>query len=124
MAEAKQRHGCLTAWLVLMIVANSAVALMYLLGSSALRRSLPNAPGWAFPVLIAIGVLNVVFAVALLQWKKWGFWGFCATAVAALFVNLSIGLGVGQSLIGLVGIAILYGVLQIGSANKGWPQLE
>jgi hypothetical protein len=31
---------------------------------------------------------------------------------------------IGSSLLGLVGIAILYGVLQIGKKNKEWPQLE
>ena len=37
MAEGKSRHGCLTALLVVMIIANSASALMYLLGSEAMR---------------------------------------------------------------------------------------
>jgi hypothetical protein len=59
-----------------------------------------------------------------LNGKKWGFWGFIASSIVALFVNLSIGMGIGQSLLGLVGIALLYGVLHIGKENKGWPQLE
>jgi hypothetical protein len=79
MAEAKKRHGCLTAWLVLMIVANSASALWYVLRSETIRRSLPNAPGWALPVLIVVSLFNVVCAGTLLQWKKWGFRGSCAS---------------------------------------------
>jgi len=124
MADAKNRHGCLTAWLVVMIFANSAGALMYLLGSEAIRKSFPNMPGWAFSVLIVGSLFNLVCAIALFQWKKWGFWGFCATSVVALVVNLSIGLGIGPSLAGLVGVLLLYGVLHIGEENKGWPQLE
>ncbi|TWT89122.1 hypothetical protein Mal64_26140 [Pseudobythopirellula maris] len=124
MAEGKSRHGCLTAWLVLMIIANSASALMYLVGSDAIRRSLPDAPGWAFPVLIVFSLFNLVCAIALFQWKKWGFWGFCLSSVVALVVNLSIGLGIGPAVGGLIGLVLLYGVLHIGKENKGWPQLE
>jgi hypothetical protein len=58
------------------------------------------------------------------MWKKWAFYGFAVTTVLALGVNLSVGLGIGRSLIGLVGIAVLYGVLQIGEQKKGWNQLE
>jgi len=124
MADTKSRHGCLTAWLVVMIVANSLAALTYLLASEAIRRELPSLPEWAFPVLIVFSVFNLVCAVALFKWKKWGFWGFCVSSVVALGVNLSVGFGIVTALSGLVGIALLYGVLQIGKENKGWPQLE
>lgn len=124
MTGPKNRHGCLTAWLVLMLVANGASALMYVLGAEAIRRTLPNAPGWAFPVLIAFSLFNLVCAVALFQWKRWGFWGFCVSSLVAVVVNVSIGLGMGSALAGLVGVIVLYGVLQIGAENKGWPQLE
>ena len=122
--EGRKRHGCLTAWLILMIVANSGTALMYLLGSAAIRGRLPNAPGWAFPVLIVFSLFNLLCSIALLQWKKWGFWGFCVSAVVALVVNLSCGLGIVAILGGLIGVLVLYGVLNIGKENRGWPQLE
>jgi hypothetical protein len=117
MAGGKSRHGCLTAWLVLMIVTNSGVALVYLLGSEAIRRTL-NVPGWAFPVLIVCCLFNLVCAIALFRWKRWGFWGFCGSSPVALVVNLSVGIPIGSVLHGLVG------VLQIGKENKGWHQLE
>jgi hypothetical protein len=107
-----------------MIVANSAAALMYLFGSSAIKQSMPGMHSWALVVMGVFSVFNLVCAVALFKWKKWGFWGFIASSIVALFVNLSIGMGIGQSLLGLVGIALLYGVLHIGKENKGWPQLE
>jgi hypothetical protein len=124
MGEEKQRHGCLTAWLVLMIVANAATAVLYLIAGAAFRQKLPNAPDWVLPVLIGMGVVNVVCAVGLFRWKKWGFYGFLVTSVMAFAVNLMLGLGIARALLGLVGVAILYGVLQIGTENKGWPQLE
>ena len=72
MSEQKKRHGCLTAWLVLMLVANSEAVLIYTLGSAGVRQNYPNAPDWAFPVLEVIGIANVVCVVALFKWKKWG----------------------------------------------------
>ena len=124
MAEQKQRHGCLTAWLVLMIVANSAAGLMYLSGSAAIKQTLPSAASWAFPVMGILGLFNLVCAVALLKWRKWGFWGFLGSGIVASLVNMSMGIGIGMSVVGMVGIALLYGVLQIGGENRGWPQLD
>ena len=123
-AEQKKRHGCLTAVLVLTIVANSATALMYLFGGSAIKQNLPGMPSWALVVMGIFAIFNLVCSIALFKWKKWGFWGWIVSSVVALFVNLSVGLGIGQSLFGLGGIALLYGVLHIGKENKGWPQLD
>lgn len=121
----KKRHGCLTAYLVVMIIVNAAVAAMYLFASEAISAGLPGMPSWTFPVLILMSLLNVVFAVFLFQWKKWAFWGFVGTSVIALFVNLAIGLSISQSVGGLIGIAVLYAVLQIGDeSTKGWNQLD
>lgn len=124
--DQKQRHGCVTAWLIFIIVANSIVALLYLLGGNMIAQNIPG--GISTPFLIILGLLgvgNVFFAVLLLQWKKLGFWGFLGTSIVALFINLSIGMSVGQSLFGLVGIAILYGVLQIKQGDTSvWENLE
>jgi hypothetical protein len=119
----KERHGCLTAYLILMLIANSATALLYLFSSEAIRKQNPNMPDWAFPVLIAIGIINLVFAFALFQWKKWGFWGFVCTAVVVFFINIAIGINPVSALGGLLGIPMLFFVLQIGKEKKGWTQL-
>jgi hypothetical protein len=39
-------------------------------------------------------------------------------------VNLAIGVSLGLALLGFVGVAILYGVLQIGGCESGWNQLD
>jgi hypothetical protein len=124
MKENKERHGCLTAWLVFLIIANAASALLYLVASDAIRQTLPIAPGWVFPLLAVVGIFNLVCAIALLRWKKWGFYGFVVSSIVALVINLSIGLGIVQSLAGLLGLAILYGLLHLGKENKAWPQLD
>ena len=125
----KQRHGCLTAWLVLAILGNSLLALLvaclyFLAGPEVIRRTAPNLPGWAFPFMIAAGIFNVLCAVALFRWKKWGFWGFVATTVLAFAINLYHGLTPTASSTGLLGIAILYGVLNVGKDRRGWDQLD
>ncbi len=122
----KQRHGCLTTWLILMLLANSGTALMYLLGDSSIHTILPDMAGWVIPVLIVMCLFNIVCTIALFMWKKWGFWGFIVSSVVSVGVNISGGLDIGSSAGGLIGIAILYGIMQIGdkNKNKGWPQME
>jgi hypothetical protein len=124
MFQTKQRHGCLTARLVVIVIANVLVGLAYLAARGTIAGALPNVPRGIFLLLSAVSFVNVVFAIALFQWKRWGFYGFVATSLLALVINLAAGLGVVRSLIGLLGVAILYGVLQIGGARKGWTQLE
>ncbi len=122
MNQLKQRHGCLTTYIILMIVANSATALAYLLVGSTIN---PGIPPWAFVVLGVFAVFNLICAIALFKWKRWGFWGFIICSVVALIVNLIVGMGITQSLFGgVVSVALLYGVLHIGKENKGWPQLD
>ena len=120
----KKRHGCLTAFLILMMVANSGSALLYLVSADEIQKNLPNMPDWSFPVLIIVCVFNIICGVALFKWKKWGFWGFIASSCFALIFNLSIGVGIASSMCGLLGVVTLFGVLQIGNENKGWAQLE
>ncbi|MFL6521530.1 MAG: hypothetical protein ACJ8NS_15025 [Chthoniobacterales bacterium] len=122
-SSSSARHGCLTTYLIFVIIINSAMALLYVLGSGWLRRNGANTPDWALWALAGAGVINVVSAVALLRWKRWGFWLFVVTAVAGMVVNVAIGLP--QGIIGAVlGIALLYGVLHIGKEQKAWPRLQ
>jgi hypothetical protein len=124
MPKDKQRHGCLTAFLIFGIIMNVIASLMNLLGGAMIRQHFPDAPVWSLPVLGLAGIFNIVCLVALFKWKKWGFYGAVASAVLAFVVNLVIGINILQALLGLVGIAVLYGVLQIGGDNKGWNNLE
>ncbi|MFH1051234.1 MAG: hypothetical protein V1779_09955 [bacterium] len=124
--ENKQRHGCVTAWLILMIIANSLVAILYLFNGEMISQNLPGGISNSMLILLAIiGICNVVFSVFLFQWKKWAFWGFIISSLVSFIINLTIGIGIGQSVFGLVGIAILYGVLQIKKDNvSAWSNLD
>ncbi|NJL63043.1 MAG: hypothetical protein HC903_15920 [Methylacidiphilales bacterium] len=128
----KRRHGCLTAWLIFMIVANS----LGLLGNAyfalnpkayevtAVQQGLRAVPSLTFFLLTCLSAFSIACAIALFKWKKWGFYGFLCISVTAFIINLSIGISLLQSLLGFVGVALLYGVLNIGQENKGWTQLE
>ena len=121
----KERHGCVTAYLVFMLVANAITCLVYVFMSDTILRNLPQAEDWMIPVLIVGSLLNVVFGVALLRWKKWGFYGFAALGLLIFVLNVMAGLG-GQSLAGLVGIGILYVVLQVAKEGrpKAWELMD
>lgn len=127
-STSKQRHGCVTAWLIFMIIANASIAVLYLFAGDKIAQTIPG--GISNPLLMALAVLgiaNILFSVLLFKWMKIGFWGFVLTSIAALVVNTMAGLGIGQSLSGLVGIAVLFAVLQIRKdgvsawANMGNP---
>jgi hypothetical protein len=115
----KQRHGCLTAWLIFIIVANASATILISASSSQLAQSLA---GWEITVDILFGVWTVICAVALFMWKKWGFFGFLGGAVVSMALNLVYG-EYFYALTPFISVAILYGVLQIGGPNKGWAQL-
>jgi len=122
----KQRHGCVTAWLILLIVANSLTAGLYLFAREIVTKNLPGDVSTPLIILLGIfGIGNIIFSVMLFQWKKLGFWGFVLTSAGTIIINISIGIGIGQSLFGLAGVAILYGILQIKQGNAtAWENLE
>ena len=120
----KSRHGCLTAYLILIIIANAGVGLYYLIGVNNLEQTFPGVPISVFFTLAILDVANIVCAIALFRWNKWGFWGFCVTTVIALILNIILGLGVYSIVSSIISLAIMFGILQIGKENKGWPQLE
>ena len=122
----KKRHGCVTAWLIIIIIANSIIAAGYTFGSEFIAQNYPGGISNVALVLLAVfGIANIVSAIMLLKWKKIGFWGFVASCIGILAVNLSIGISVSQSIWGLIGIAILYGVLQIKKDNvSAWTNLD
>ncbi len=108
-----------------MLVGNSVSILMYLLMGDEVRRATPAMPGWAMPVLIVLSMANLAFTIMLFRWMKLGFWGTVGTSIIAAGINASIGLGVGQIAAGLVGIGILWGILQISSNGRSaWDNLE
>jgi len=123
--EVKKRHWALTLYLVFEIVILSIgfVSYRYIGGSMAYTQTFPNAPGWAFPVLRYICLFHIMCIGAIFRWKKWGFWGAVASSLVAVVINIMMDDKLIENITGLISIAILYGVLQIGGERKGWTQL-
>lgn len=152
MREEKKRHGCLAAWLVLVIISGAFTFLSYLmaiLGKGMMRRLLQspiyqnpslkdqvqqlkmflNIPAWFFMILMSLAAFSIIGAAALFAWRKWGFWCFLASNVVMLTLNIvfmssdTISIILQVAAYSLMAL-ILFGVLHIGRENKGWPQLR
>lgn len=121
--EEKKRHGCLTLWLGFSIFTYLLVAFSTLFQTASFHELQPRYPIVSIYLLGALSILNIGFMIALFQWKKWAFWGFCVSNIVQFVLNLSVGDNLSTSLIGLTNILVMYGILQIGKENKGWPQL-
>jgi hypothetical protein len=120
------RHGCLTIWLLLLLLWNLALILGYT-GCNMIQwfGDTGEPFGWYYPIMIGLSVLSLVFVLALFGWKKWGFWGLLMVSGVKIVLELVSGGADFMVLSGIVvSILILFGVLQIGRGNKGWPQLR
>ncbi|MEM9194916.1 MAG: hypothetical protein AAGF12_37400 [Myxococcota bacterium] len=119
-----ERHGCVTAWLVFMIVSNVLISIAYILAKEFFLETLPGIDPWMLYALAVIGLVNVACAGALLHWKKWGFYGFVVTTVVVFGINLAGGLAQ-QAIGGPIGVLVLWVVLQIKAGDvKAWDHLR
>ena len=128
LTTAKTRHPVVTVWLWLIIVVNALLgiaSLVVFFGFFGLF-SLSGVSGYLVLYFVSTAALfaNVAFGVALLKWLKWGFWGFVGCMVLALVVNVLLHVSPLRILGGPTSLAVLYGVLQIGSPRSAWAQLE
>jgi hypothetical protein len=118
----KERHGCLTAFLIALILAyalNSIITAVDLFSPA----NYGNPQSWVLIVTVAVGLCYILCVVLLFRWRKIGFWIFCGLGAFEIILNLFLGAGI-LSFLPVVISAALFGVLQIGRGNKGWTQLE
>lgn len=107
----KKRGTLLTIWLILMIIFNGITFLLYLGDGSFITSILSKIPTWAIYTFGIFALLNLVFAIFLLMWKRWAFFALCGSAGLIFIINLIIGTGI-SSLLGLIGPAILYLIMR------------
>jgi hypothetical protein len=101
------RGGCLTSWLVLLLIANCVTALLTFLNPDLVIRPFHRF-SHGLVVLIGLAALaNVVFVILIWNWRRVGFWGAVVVALLALPVNWYLGMGILHIASGLLGIAIL-----------------
>jgi len=129
----KERHGFVTFWLWFMIIAGIVGAIMNFINADTTATNLYFLTGKLInPAIIYVlgllGLFNVGFSIALLNWKKWGFWAFCVSAVVALIINISIGLASIMPVMvvgGAVSLLILWAILQLKKDGVScWSNLE
>ena len=131
--EEKKRHGCLSVFLILVLIVN-AVATFTQLTAFFFSEPITNQdtqslattiiPRWFWFVLGIGSLIKLLSLIAIINWKKWGFWLFALSTFVNLGINLYTGLYIENGITGFIGVAILYGVLYIGGDKKGWSQLD
>jgi len=76
-------------------------------------------------VFVIVSVVSVVACSLLLSWKKIGVWIIVGLAIILLIININNEMGIWFIIIGLIGIAIMLGVLFLRKNGKTiWEQLE
>ncbi len=127
----KERHGCVTAWLVFAFVVTGLSALFYFFAYDKMLAMAEENPEVQIPnvnptVMGVLSLLQIAFIALLWQWKKVGFWGLVALSLAGLVLNLMSGASPAGPIFGTVfALAIWYGILQIKKNGKStWEQLE
>lgn len=124
--EEKKRHGCLTAWLIMLMVANSLSALVYFIIDPKLLETQGIFMGKEQMILLGfLGIINLSFAIGLWFWKKWAFYGFAISGGMMFLTNLNLGTDAVSASLGLVGVLLLFSLLQMKNGEtSGWEQLE
>ena len=132
-ASEKKRHGCLAALLALIFLVSALAILVQIIVfffkpepvvQDVQSLSNTSEPRWLFFVYGTVNLIKFVSAYAILSWKKWGFWIFTLICFVNLGVNLNTGFHIPNGIFGIILVAILYGVLQIGGEKRGWAQLD
>lgn len=123
MADTKQRHGCLVAWLVILIIGYSLLISLYATTAVLLRNTRNVMPLHLAIVYCGMAAVNVLCAIGVLRWRMIAFYGMVAINLLAALLNLAGGRLLFAAMC-LVPPLVLYLVLHIGDDNQGWHQLE
>ena len=126
-----KRHGCLTTWLILMLLAEAISLIgeigMKLIGGTSSLNSLaklPPEPSWYILGMTLLAGLDIFCVIFIFKWKKWAFYGSALVGVGVMVLTLAAQLSFVAAISGLFMPAILYAVLQIGGENSGWRRLR
>jgi hypothetical protein len=120
----KRMIGCLSIWLWLVIILNvSGIIVGYVRPDLVQTLSQPL-PTWYLPLSAVVAAFIVIFALALLKWKAWGFWGLVAMEGISVIASIAAWGEYFTILSGVVNVAILVMLLNIGGRNKAWNLLE
>jgi hypothetical protein len=104
----ESRGGCLTAFLLFGLIANTFVSIFYIKSLiQGTMSGMPLPPQWALVVLCIGGAVNVASCLAVWKWRRWGVYAFFGTAAVACGVNIAIGVPAFSVALGFLGAVIL-----------------
>tara|TARA_B100001971_G_C17954979_1_gene414473 strand:- start:136 stop:510 length:375 start_codon:yes stop_codon:yes gene_type:complete len=107
--ETTRKRGVrLTVWFVFLVIIGLFSVLSNTMFRSSLIQVYPDIPVWAFSVFAVLSLLVAIFTLFLFFWKRCAFYGLLAISVIAFLLNLYVGAGTLNALIGFVVVAILY----------------
>jgi hypothetical protein len=120
----KKRNNVLTFYLNFMIIANGLASIINLFAFAKLKGK-NTGEELLFFAFSVVCVLNIIFVMQILKWKKSGFNNLAYLAAIMFCINLFTGISLGSSILGLAGLFILYAFLQFEKDGKSaWVQLE
>lgn len=122
----KQRHGCLTAWLIYLIIAYSFSTIFYFFKTDEISKVLEYKISENMILLRgSLGILGVIFSIMLLKWVKLGFWGIFIISILLFAAQLVNDDNIMSPFFILLCLIILYALLQLKKSNvSGWDNLE
>ena len=122
----KQRHGCLTAWLIYLIISYSIVSLGLLYNIDGVVQRFKYLKSENLLLIVAsIEILNVLFSFMLLKWVKLGFWGLLSTSILLSVIQIINSNNILTPVITVIVMSILYGLLKLKKRNvSGWDNLD
>ena len=105
----KKTHGFwLSVFPILMFIVNFFSAYIYFTNPAAMTDLFPKASTGLIYFLGCLCLVNVLLAVGIWGWKKWGIYGFYLMAVLSFVINIYVGVGLKRSLSGLIGGIIIF----------------
>jgi hypothetical protein len=115
-----ERGGCLTAWLIMIMIAHAALSIIFLAMQDDLN--LPET-GVAVQVLLSMGM--IAGGILLLNWKRIGFFLMILVYVITAIINLSNG-DVLHAFGGIAGLLILWGLMNKKAAGgtSAWERMK
>ncbi len=122
----KQRHGCLTAWLIYLMLSYSIVSLGLFFNSDSIVQKFQYIKSENLLLIVAsIAILNVLFIFMLLKWFKLGFWGLLSTSTLLFIIQIMNSNNILTPIITAIVMLIMYGLLKLKKRNvSGWDNLE
>lgn len=122
----KQRHGCLTAWLIYLMLSYSLVSLGLFFNSDSIVQKFQYIKSENLLLIVAsIAILNVLFIFMLLKWFKLGFWGLLSTSTLLFIIQIMNSNNILTPIITAIVMLIMYGLLKLKKRNvSGWDNLE